>query len=790
MKPYNVVRKACSHLILQFPAPGRSPGIHRPYSLLYLSLLTALSVTAADSPTDTTTAMKPPVVINGGEDWVPLRPELDLEPGSALDFSTLGLTEAPAGKHGRVIARPDGQFAFSDSPDQPRRFYGVNLCFGAHYLSRTEADRLAERLARLGYNALRIHHYERDLISRQTNSTGLNPEKLDQLDYLVAALIRRGIYLTTDLYVSRPVPYREVGINRDGPIPMDTFKILVPVHEGAFDNWKQFTRAFLGHVIPYTQRRYADEPALGWLAMINEGNFGNFFKNIQTIDEWKQAWNRWLIKRYGQRQDLATAWGQELKENEDPANQTVGWPEKLQGEGLRSRDCIAFLSDTERNMVQRMKAFLRDELGCRALVSNASSWTRFTTDQAARAVYDYVDDHFYVDHPQFLEGSWRLPSRCPNTSPIAEGASGGRAITFTRLFNKPFTLTEYNYSAPGRFRGVGGILTGAMGALQGWGGIWRFAYSHSREAMFTPSKMGYFDLASDPLSQAAERASICLFLRGDLRTAPHSVVLAMTDADLAQLAARIPTLAPKWHWLAWVTRVGTQVVSSPDNLLSQTLVMPLAWQTPASAYVAKQTLPLNPYSLDDARLIQALQERNLFPIDYAPRPASKYFRSETGEVTIDGPRNCLVLDTPRTAGGFAPSGQTVEALQGGVRITMSGSEATVWVSALDQNPIRQSRRLLVTHLTDLQNTEIRYAEPERKTLLDWGRLPHLVRAGKAEVTLRLDASPSYHVWALAPSGRRLAEVPAKTTGDTLQFTADVAGDAPSGARMLYEIAVK
>jgi hypothetical protein len=93
-------------------------------------------------------------------------------------------------------------------------------------------------------------------------------------------------------------------------------------------------------------------------------------------------------------------------------------------------------------MVLKMKAFLRDELGCKALVSNASSWTRFTTDQSARDIYDYVDDHFYVDHPQFLEGSWRLPSRCPNTSPILEGAPGGRQITFTRLFDKPFTVTE------------------------------------------------------------------------------------------------------------------------------------------------------------------------------------------------------------------------------------------------------------------------------------------------------------------------------------------------------------
>src|ERR1051326_2505504 len=216
------------------------------------------------------------VVLKAGPDWIPLQPQLEIEPGSALDFSQMGFVDPPAGKHGRVVARPDGQFAFADSIDQPRRFYGVNLCFGAQYLGKAQAERLAERLVRLGYNAVRIHHYERDLTQGQTNSTTLNQAQIAKLDDLAGALIRHGIYLTTDLFVSRSIRYREIGIDKDGPIPMDTFKILVPVHAGAFANWEAFARAFLGHTNPETHRRYADEPALAWLSMINEGNFGNF----------------------------------------------------------------------------------------------------------------------------------------------------------------------------------------------------------------------------------------------------------------------------------------------------------------------------------------------------------------------------------------------------------------------------------------------------------------------------------------------------------------------------------
>jgi len=749
--------------------------------------LAALGVGVGDSPSPPP-AEPEPVTISAGTDWIPLQPELEIEPGSALDFSAMGFVDAPAGKHGRVIARPDGQFAFEHLPDVPQRFYGVNLCFGAHYVTHAEADRLAERLVRLGYNALRIHHHERDLVRGQADSTTPDSQRLDQFDYLMAALIRRGIYLTTDIYVSRPVPWREVGIDRDGQIPMDTFKILVPVHEGAFENWKAFARNLLGHTNPYTGRRYAEEPALAWLAMINEGNFGNFFNDLRSIPEWTAAWNRWLATRYQDQAALHAAWGAELLSDESVEQGNVGLPDNLRAAGPRARDCVAFLSDTERAMVQRMKRFLRDELGCRALVSNANSWTYFVTDQSAREVYDYVDDHFYVDHPRFLEQPWRLPSRCPNTSPIAEGATGGRSKAFTRLFDKPFTITEYNYSGPGRFRGVGGILTGALGALQGWDGIWRFAYSHSREAMFTPSRMGYFDLAGDPLSQAAERASLCLFLRGDLQSAPRRLALVMTEADLAHAADRIPGLHPRWHWTAWLTQVGTDVLQDPAEAATYTAFLPLGWKTVPDDYPAPGRAELQPYSADDDQIMQWLRAQGILQPANPTHPAQHIFRSETGEITIDGARDILVLDTPRTAGGYAPEGQTVEAPQAGMRVTMRGTDATLWVSALDDQPIATSRRLLVTHLTDLQNTAIRYAEPERRTLLDWGRLPHLVRAGTAEVRLRIDQPERYRVWALAPTGRRLAEVPATRGTDFFQFTAAVAADPESGARMLYEIA--
>jgi hypothetical protein len=124
----------------------------------------------------------------------------------------------------------------------------------------------------------------------------------------------------------------------------------------------------------------------------------------------------------------------------------------------------------------------------------------------------------------------------------------------------------------------------------------------------------------------------------------------------------------------------------------------------------------------------------------------------------------------------------------GVEIAVQEIEATVWVSALDDQPIVSSKRLLISHLTDSQNTEIRYAERARQTLLAWGKLPHLVRAGKAEVRVKLKDPAGYKVWALSTSGKRVAEVPVKVEGGALVVNTDVAGFKDFGAILCYEVA--
>ena len=697
-----------------------------------------------------------PVTLAEGADWVALDTRLDIRPGSALDFSRFGFADAPAGKYGRLQAR-GAHFVFEGKPGVPQRFYGVNLCFSAHDLSHEESEQLAERLWRLGYNAVRYHHYETTLqASGSHDSTVLDPEKLERFDYLHAQLRAHGIYTTTDTFVSRIIRADEVFEGATGRLEMNEVKMLLPVNERMFENWKGFCRNFLGHVNPHTGLSYAQDPALAWISLINEGNFGNFFGSLseRVAKEWLREWETWTLEKYDSVSARNAAWNA-------PEEYAVSFLPHNNGLPEEQRDFARFQCDLEARMIRRMREFLRNELGCRALITDLNSWSNPTWTQIARQDLDYVDDHFYVDHPKFLEKRWRLPSRCDNVSPLLAGVPGGVQVAFTRLLDKPFTISEYNYSGPGRFRSVGGILTGCLAALQDWDAVWRFTYAHSNRAMFEPSPAGYFNVASDPLNQCAERAFLCLFLRGDMAMLPRTVAMTMDKHHLRGKFAPKQGIVPDWKALALLAKVGYRVEKDATDSDELECLAPagreLREKLGGDLGLTRQDMT----EMDSCRV-----------------------RSATGQVVIDGDKNRLVIDTECTAGGFALPGGTIET--SAVHVAILDTEATVWVSSLDGHAIPESRHLLITHLTDLQNSGEKYADARRRTILEWGHLPHLVREGRAEVTLLRPPTGTVEVWRLATDGERLSrvEIPVAPDGQLL-VPLEVRGS--HGAQMLYEV---
>ena len=780
------------------------------------------------------------VRIVAGPDWIPFANEPWIEPGSALDFLSVVPHHTPAGKFGRVVVR-GGHFEFEGLSGVPQRFYGVNVCGTANLPDTAEqAERFAANLARIGYNAIRFHHHERWMVSEDGraradgNGTRTDPALQAKFDLLVAACVKHGIYLTTDLYVSRAdaIPWRALGFDRDGTVPGSRYKILCAFHEPTFANLRAWTRSFLSHINPHTGRSLADEPALACLALVNEGSLGNW--GAATLREHecvREAWQAWLSAKAG---DAAFAG------IPDTIPDSLYAKDGATPAGRHAAAFAIFLADAETRLFERLRGFVRDELGCKAPLSNLSDWYEPVQYALPRKGFDYVDAHFYVDLPQFLGTSWQLPSRCPNANPMLGENRGVPGIVWRRQEGKPFCVTEFNYAGPGRFRGVGGIATGAIAALQDWGGLWRFAWSHSRTGVATPEKMAmsYFNLAGDPLSLAAERAALCLFLRGDAAPLKAAAPFVLDEAALRDPRNGAPRLAPPGgNAGAWTRRVGTRVASAASR---QSGAAPLSGPSALSG-----AAPLS----GPADLSQLTPEGGLGG-EAALTPGGGL----NPNVAIDPETGTFLLDTPRTAGGFAESGTHVAGplrfslvashksnvtspmSQNGARdlrpATCDGGDAvaaTVWVSSLDGEPIASSSHLLLTHLTDVQNSGVEYADPAMTTLLKWGSLPHLMRRGAARVELTLDAKegrhcaanagkagpvitaeggsviaavgrpviaseagpviggkPAWRVYRLSPSGRRMGEVPSVFENGTLRFTARTDLD-PATATFLYEL---
>lgn len=665
------------------------------------------------------------VAIAGEEDaWPELATPTGIVAGSALDFSQMCHTgNGRAGELGRVIAT-NGHFAFERRPERAVRFFGVNTVGDMNTPTRDAAERFAEYAARVGYNALRIHHHDDEITRTSPDGTTLDLAAMDKLDALCRAAIDKGLYLTTDLFVSRRhIPYRECGIDKDGFMGIGEFKSLVQFHEGVSGNFMAFARNFLLHRNIYTGKTYAEEPALAFISLVNEGALTGFAREeFLREGACAKAWREWLERR-----------------KFDDINRDI----PLDAPGGNSRDARAFrlfLAESEMRFVNRMKGFLRDELGCHALITDMNGVHHPEESQLARQLaFDYVDEHFYVGGPWFYGGGWNVPSRSrlAHHNHAKEIETLARRVVFHRVMGKPFVASEFNYPSPDDWRAAGGMIVGALSAAQDWDGLWRFAWSHGKDGLEDISRKGmyYMDVVSDPMMLASERAIASLFLRGDKKPFKEQEAIGISKRRVAKLSASDNGYDDASTTVAWEARTGS--------------------------------------ALGDA--------------DAKPEGKRGGNSSGDGEIKIDPERGTFIVSTLGTCGGFGPKEATIKA---GALAAHLKDDAVIWVAALDGKEISKSKRMLLSHLTDVRQTGMVFKEMgiHGRDLLDWGHLPLRVRPAVAEVRLGV-AADRYEVYALSWDGTRICRIDSKydKVNGVLSFVASVRQAKTPAPVNLYEI---
>ncbi|MFM7323183.1 MAG: hypothetical protein ACKO5K_16925 [Armatimonadota bacterium] len=670
-----------------------------------------------------------PLVLAAGDDWIPLDPPANMLAGSALDLSAV-LKEPPAGSTGRVVVRSDGHLG-TEKGTKPLRLWGVNLSGAALAPEALAAELLAERLARMGYNAVRFQGHDGSLFEG---------DALARLDQFAFELKKRGIWLTTDLWFARPVA---------GYDP-ETFKAAVLLRDFAFETWKEQARKFLLHVNPHTGVAWKDEPALAYVGVIDNPNLPEILPRITgpLRGELEAAWNAW---------------------RKDRSLPVRPLPREV-GEDVAGREFSAFAATLHAKAFARMETFLRKEIGTNLLLTDLNGPVHRGAYTSARMPLDLVDAQFGWDPPVFLDQPGGLPSsgRDNGDGTLAPPRGGPHAVAMRRIYGKPFVVSAHRYFAPNPSRFEGPLATAAMASLQDWDGLFAQRWSTATINPAAPAILDFDNVAGDPAVLAAERLAALLYRRRDARPGVQGLTDLVSRETVLERFDTAP--GPGFPELAYVLRVGSRIVDKNRPL-------PEARPTEVRLSGADAAAGIDKL-LQEGRL----NEGNKTSLDADLR------HSETNEIFVEGTIGSLRVITPLTIGGVGPESETLKF--GRMVAQIEDADAAVWATSLDGKPVPESNRLLVSHITDVQNTDTRFLSSERKVLERWGGAPQLARRGKATVLLvRTAPARDAELWRLDAAGRRLTTVPVEREGNNLAFVLETKG--PDGkATLCYELVVK
>ncbi len=655
-----------------------------------------------------------------GAGWWPFQTVYRPGQVKVMDMSFLN---EPIDSHGFVTMK-DGELHFEDGT--PVRFWGVNASYWSNrivYPSHEAADRFAEHLAQYGVNCVRLHllHNTNSLIDKSRDDTQhFDLEKLDKLDYLAAALRKRGIYFNLDMMFHRM--FREGdgidpelvgdtkdadGYNRSWAAGSAAF-----FHPRAVELNRALYRKLLEHVNPYTGKRWLDEPAMAMLTVQNEQSIFWGTTNIhkgRTKEILDGLYAQWLKDRYGTQAKLAAAWqvqGQRSPfaggENLDAGVMHLGGVgSQSQGHvARRGLDQIRFLWDVEtgfyRGAIEAMRAW---GVRCPIITSNwrgAGQTTRLVLQ--ASTLGEIVDRHAY----------WG------RNVPLLSAVGHGMIMqAFDQAAGRAFCISEWNAGVGGEFVAEVAPLMGAVGALQGWDASFQFCTSgptwepYLKGLNITPGHYALFPIAA------------VLFRRGDIE--PGELVFERRRDPAFQFSFAADQRGAPPEALA-VGRVQNRYVDAPaEDLIRQDLIDRL-WD----------------------------KEQGVV-------------RASTGAFDWHYKDVWMRLNTERTQGAFGSlAGRTVECDD--VRVETPNPFCAVIVTALETKPIPEAGRLLVAAVGRSQDMG------RRLTQLPQGAEatvpPCLMEPVTGTVSVRTTARK---VYAVDAAGYRVEEVPARAEGGRLTF---------------------
>lgn len=683
--------------------------------------------------------------------WFAFDPPLDGFRDSAL-LDLRHLNESEAGVNGPLQRSTDGNdILLGDGT--PVRFWGVNLSHNQSSQPDFLVDYMAAKLAKLGVNMARHHGG----VWVGDGNTTLSDRKLERLHYLVSSFKKQGIYTNISWYFPLWVKSgRDLGLDgyRDDQKP---FAVLF-FSDKAQQHYLDLLRQFMSAKNPYTGVSLAHDPAVGMIELLNEDSlfFWTFTKRAVPPEQWailEMKFGQYLAQKYGSLDKAFKQWPGAKLDSDDRTGVRAGVYEAWhmtgdaqgkigQDEKKRVADQVAFFAQLQHDFYARAAAMLRDELGYKGLIS-ASNWHTADpalTDAVERWSYtavDVIDQHGYFN-PANHEGDGSGYSvRVGHTYQDRSGLKTPEKLPlrFNQVDGHPQIISELGWTNPNRYRADSTLLTAATAALQGIDGTFLFAVNSDTMVDNTITK---FQLCS-PVIVGGFPAAALMYRRGDLETAPVAVHEALRTDDLFALKGT-----------AAVTEAAYDAFRAVDVPPGATMSGDVDQFDPYTAYVGRVTRSFDKPGDKDTQLnlAEAIDRKR------------KRLTSLNDSFVWDYGRGVVTVDTDNTkaVAGFLQEQGTL--VFDNVQIHSDNHYGQVFVTALDDQPLITSRKILVQSVTEEQFYGWKSAGGK---VLSLGQPPWNLKPVKTTVDLHVGDLPIKRAVALDFNGQAAGEVEAIET---------------------------
>ncbi|MBN1480140.1 hypothetical protein EH223_19465 [candidate division KSB1 bacterium] len=490
--------------------------------------------------------------------WFPFSPQYKTA------ASLLGMADwldAPAGKHGFLQIKNE-KLLFEDGT--LTKLWGTNICSRLPYVDAATADSFVNFTSQYGINAIRFHKFTRAAY-RGDVSTELDSTKFRRFDYFQAKLREKGIYYGwSHIYGHRVLPgdssrllaYSEIkNLSYPWAHLNGSTSSLVNFAPDLQELSIELTVNMLNHVNPYTDLRYAEDPALAFIEFQNEDNifWSAITKSLEQAPTYRallcKQFSEWLQNKYGSQAELEKAWGADnitagesldnLNIFPDPNHGLFSWEYET---SLREKrpmaqhilDKMRFLYETQLTFYRKFEKAIRDT-GYRGVLVG-SCW------QAGSG-----PAHFYNVHTDYLVGMIDrhnyfgggagghslAEGEVHNHAMIAQPGSGLLSTGTQQIVDRPFSFSEWMSLVPNEWTAEAAPLIAIYGmGLQGWDASFSFATDIPRFSRFLESERHGVYNATSPLHMGLYPALARLVYRGDVAESP---VLATKKVHLPSL---------------------------------------------------------------------------------------------------------------------------------------------------------------------------------------------------------------------------------------------------------------